>query len=830
MSILPVGFGASDSTYQITNSLRVRASASAYLSKTFSTNPTDNGKGTFSFWVKRGRLGTTTHGLLAATGGAGTGQFTFQSDDTLYFQPNQTTTPAKQTTRVFRDPTAHLHFVYSWDTSNTQNGSPKQQRLWVNGVEETAFSTDQEPTRNLTGGGWFSNGVTLRLLAQSTNYFDGLCSEFYGIDGQDLTAADFGETNADGVWVPKTYTGTYGTNGFKLDFKDAAVTSGSNAGLGKDVSGNGNYFDTTNISVTAGVTYDQMTDTPTNNYATLNPLQSATYNTLSAANLRSTGSATDSATNTATIGSTTVPFYYEATVIAKNGGGDWPMIGASVEIPPNGNAKVLARSASNVVAGVVYQGGGQVYKNTGTLVGTYTALAANDVLGVGIDPVNGTADFYLNGTFKVQVTGITGSIFFPAIEAYNSGSVELNFGQRPFSYTNAGTNRPASTYKSLCTANLSSVAIKKPASHFDAKTRTGTGATFSVTGIGFEPGLVWPKGRSGATDHALYDMVRGVEKRLESNNTDAEVTGDTTGLTAFNSDGFTGGALAQINTNAATYIDWLWKAGGAPTTDNVAGAGNTPTAGSVKIDGANLGSALAGSIAATRLSANTTAGFSIVTYTGTGANATVAHGLSAAPKMVIVKRRSSSGTNWAVWHTGLTATERLELNATDAKSTDATAWNSTTPSSTVFSLGSAAGTNTSSATHVAYCFAEIAGFSKFGSYVGNSSSDGTFVYLGFRPAFLMIKVYTGGTGDWVVVDCRRNGYNEATKGNAALFPNTSGVESYADTGSGDLDILSNGFKPRSNNSNVNSSSFTYIYAAFAEHPFGGSNVSPSPAR
>jgi hypothetical protein len=341
---------------------------------------------------------------------------------------------------------------------------------------------------------------------------------------------------------------------------------------------------------------------------------------------------------------------------------------------------------------------------------------------------------------------------------------------------------------------------------FNATLYTGTGASLAVAngvaGQSFQPDFVWVKGRSGATDHALYDSVRGVQNQLESNNTDAE-TAEATGLTAFGSNGFTVGALAQINTSAATYVGWQWKAGGAAVSNT---------------DGTITSS----------VSANTTSGFSVVTYTGTGSNATVGHGLGAAPQMVIVKTRSLSGENWNCWHTSLGGnTYRILLNTTAAVDTGSpTIWSSggINPTSTTFTVGTNSGTNGSGATYVAYCWAEIAGYSAFGSYTGNGSTDGTFLYLGFRPRFVLIK--STGAQDWVMLDSSRAPTNVA--GNY-LRPNSSGAENGGSTPttSTNEDFLSNGIKFRNDASSsgyTNGSGVTYIYMAFAENPFKYANA------
>ena len=341
--------------------------------------------------------------------------------------------------------------------------------------------------------------------------------------------------------------------------------------------------------------------------------------------------------------------------------------------------------------------------------------------------------------------------------------------------------------------------INKSSSYFNTKLYTGTGASLANTGVGFQPDWVWIKGRSGATDHGLYDAVRGVQKQLESNTTTAETT-ETTGLTAFGSDGFTVGALAQLNTSAATYVAWNWL--GANTT-----VSNT-----------------SGTITST-VSANTTSGFSIVSYTATGANATVGHGLGVAPKMIIVRSRTSV-RNWPTYHSGLGSnTNFLYLNATDASASLANMWNSTTPTSTLFGIGTNVATNANTENYIAYCFAEIKGFSKISSYTGNNINDGPFVYTGFKPAFILIKP-SDGAYNWTIIDNKRNTYNLTTLG---LIPNTNSADTTGGGSTYNMDILSNGFKPRYSSVELNGS-LTYIYMAFAENPFVTSGGIPNTAR
>jgi hypothetical protein len=331
----------------------------------------------------------------------------------------------------------------------------------------------------------------------------------------------------------------------------------------------------------------------------------------------------------------------------------------------------------------------------------------------------------------------------------------------------------------------------------DATLYTGTGATATITNTaGFKPDLIWNKSRSNAADNCLTDSVRGTNSQLISDNTSAQLS-NTNQITAFNSNGFSLGAdnLGYTNYNAFTYVGWQWQAGQGSSSSNTNG-----------------------SITST-VSVNASAGFSVVTYTGTGSAATVGHGLGVAPSMIITKKRSST-SDWGVYHISTGNTNYLLLDSTAASASSSTYWNNTSPTSSVFSIGTADPVNISTATYVAYCWAQIAGFSKFGSYVANGSADNTFVYTGFRPKYLLIKCTTAPTGyeSWFVFDSVRNTYNSA---NLYLNPNTSGAEGAGTAGTDYLDILSNGFKLRGTGApGVNGNSgATYIYAAFAENPF-----------
>ena len=350
--------------------------------------------------------------------------------------------------------------------------------------------------------------------------------------------------------------------------------------------------------------------------------------------------------------------------------------------------------------------------------------------------------------------------------------------------------------------------INKPTEHFNTKLYTGNGGTQSITGVGFQPDLNWIKNRSDGTSHFLYDIIRGVgnNKDLSSNSSGAEGSGDgaTHGfMSAFTSDGFTvtqGSSTASItNDSGDTYASWNWKANGA-------GSANTD-----------------GSISST-VSANTTSGFSIVSYSGTSSNGTIGHGLNSAPKMVIVKALAS-GRDWMTYHKSVGATKYLFLNATDASASSSGIWNDTDPTSTVVHLGSSNSVNGNGINYIAYCFAEKQGYSKISSYVGNGSNNGSFCYTGMKPSFVMYKNSTASATNWQIHDSKRSPYNLSVN---RLNPNDSSVE--LGTTADSFDFLSNGFKARATASNSNTSGSTYIYMAFAEAPLVGSNNVPCTAR
>ena len=330
--------------------------------------------------------------------------------------------------------------------------------------------------------------------------------------------------------------------------------------------------------------------------------------------------------------------------------------------------------------------------------------------------------------------------------------------------------------------------ITKPSLHFNTKLYTGNGGTQSITGVGFQPDWVWIKRRGATNTHTLWDAVRGTTKWIESNSNNAEQT-YAGGLTAFGTDGFSIGDGGDINTNSASQVAWNWKANGA---------GSADTSGTIN----------------STISANTTAGFSIVKYVGdgTGGNNTIAHGLGAVPGVVLYKNLDSA-RNWIVYHKGIGATKNLYLDLNNSQNTASNTFNNVAPTSTFLNVNDSVGVNESGDNHVAYCFAEIKGYSKFGSYTGNANVDGPFVYTGFKPAFIITKRYNANE-NWYIKDNKRSVSNPVDE---ALYANGNNAELTGWSGA-TTDYLSNGFKVRTTDTAHNGSGDSYLYMAFAEEP------------
>lgn len=653
------------------------------------------------------------------------------------------------TTQVFRDPSAWYDVVIAFDS--TQAVSTDRVKIWVNGVRVTAFTTSTYPAQNYDS--YFNNANIHKIgTGMGAGNLDGYVAEPIFVDGLALDPSYFGKTDpVTGQWVAKKYTGTYGTNGFYLG------RPYNGADIGKDYSGQNNNWMANGFSAS-----DVVLDTPSNVYATLNSLDVAGSHTFSNGSLTvANGAAAWAATRCSMALPTSGKWAWKTTFDTTMSGSAYPMIGiAPVEV--NMSTTYMSTTGNGAVAfGPAGTSQVQFSYNKSVLLGTawsprpsagqwYEWLFDADAKTLTLKDQAGTvlADALSLASYGVNQWCI-------GLQQY-AATVTFDFGQKGYT--------PPAGYKSLCTKNLPDPSIKNGKSGFNAIARTGNGVTpISVSGVGHKPDLVWSKTRSVADDHRLVDSVRGSTNYLFTNLTSAEQTGPSLTFTA---DGFDVSNSTQ-NVGGRTYVDWSWKKGAAY-------------------------------------------GLDIVTYTGNGVVRTVAHSLGMAPKFAIIKARDS-GQSWAVYHNAIGATNRLNLNTTGVAATSSAYWNDADPTSYNITLGTHTEVNANGINYIAYLFSEVEGYSKFGSYKGNGSADGAFVYCGFKPRWVMIKrTDTAGYG-WAIFDTERNKCNVVPN---YLMANSADVEQ-SDAA---IDILSNGFKFRNTGAALNASGGTYIYAAFAECP------------
>ena len=799
-TLAPTAPAPYNTSYQISRSLRFNSADSTYLNRT-PASASNRTTWTWSGWIKFAAT-ETQQIFVAGSDSSNRTYFVLDSAKLKFFTDlGGSSITTLTTTQVFRDSSAWYHMVYAVDT--TQATASNRIKLYVNGVQVTTFDAATYQNQNTDT---FVNAANAHYIGNrgftNEQLLNGYMTEINFVDGTQLTPSSFGATSTTtGVWAPIQYSGTYGTNGFYLNFSDNSNTTA--ATLGKDYSGNGNNWTPNNFSVTAGAGNDSLVDSPTQygfdtgvggsvrgNYCTFNPLDKNSSLVVTNGNLDVTENTSNWINGRCTIGVSSGKWYVESTLTA----GLFQVFGIANSLTIN-----TGYSEGSVVGNWAYSTDGAKILNGAYTPGYGATYTTNDVIGMAFDADAGTLTMYKNGVSQgVLVSGLPANTYFPwvALNAYASSggvaTVSLNFGQRAFAYT------PPSGFKALNTQNLPTPAIGATSNSlatqfFNIKLYTGNGSAGNAqSGLGFQPDFLWFKSRSAARSHGLFNAVMTRTFGLASESNTSEYTSIAgRDLASFDSDGFTVGVpenFGSTNTSGDSIVAWAWKANGT-------GASNS-----------------AGSITST-VSANTTSGFSVVTYTGTGANATVGHGLGVAPSMIISKSRTSTGSdgNWPVYHKSLGATDYLILNTTAATAANIGAYNNTSPTSSVFSVGTFTGTNGSALGIIAYCFAPIAGYSAFGSYTGNGSADGPFVFTGMRPAYVMIK-RSSAVADWYVLDVVRNTYNAA---NLNLYPNLSNAEATFSA----LDILSNGFKIRNSDNDFNASGGTYIYMAFASNPF-----------
>ena len=812
----------------IDQSLRFQSANSTNLETTLGT-PTDRDRWSWSCWVKRGGISESTRTVLFAAGptsGLNDNNrldLGFETGDGVFFTAQ---TQTAETTAKYRDPSAWMHIVYTWDGTTLKG--------YVNGVRQmasTVLSGDvgingaesHRIGRSAAAAEWFFHGYMAEM-----NFLDGTLVGETTVDGE-ILIDEFGRYNEDGVWVPKAISFTsdqYGNNGFRLKFDssadggigdDSAPTGGNHDGSNDFTANN---FDTAAISSSNEDNDVDYFDTPTNNYATLNPLNvfdaSVTY---SKANLRANYGDTGNRVVFVDMPMAAGKYYWELTL--KDDVEGWAGV-----ITEDYVKRQLTNFADNSDSWAYELSGStnNQKRHIGSNTDSHGSLVSNDTIGFLLDIASGTLKIEINGTTQSnsEFTNIpTNERLFVAFNigggAGNTVSMDWNFGQMPFVHSQTG-------YSDVATNSLPVPTIKNGRDHFNILTWTGTGSSNARTGLGFQPDLVWVKKRADTTEsHDLQDSIRGAGERFRTNSTDGSTSVSGT-ITSFDSDGFTVVDSGTTNESGKTYVAWCWKAGSAPTTTNSANAGDAQTAGSVKVDDKN-GSFAQGTIKVNNLSVNTTAGFSIATYTGTGSAGTIPHGLGAAPEWALLKRTDGTSA-WSVYHKSMGNQNKMALNENLKMSdfgTGTDIWNGTSPTNQVFSIGVAGDVNTLNEQFIAYMWAPVKGFSKFGSYEGNGNTDGTFVYLGFKPSLIIFK-NVDALGSWVMYDTARNTDNPVDTRLTANTKNTKGTSS-----SMHVDFLSNGFKHRNNDQDLNSND-TFVYMAFAENPFGGTNQPPATAR
>jgi len=834
----------------ISTSMRFDDADTVNLNLTSSQAPTSTALATFSCWVKRGSLNAAC--TIFGTDGSGTSGdnaswIQFSSANVLDFAnvTGGTYTGRQRTTMKFRDTSSWYHIVVRIDLANST--AANRVRIYVNGsLTESAFVQDSGAP-----AAWASNGAMQLTTAVTSarigavgyataNPYDGYLADVNLVDGASLAPASFGETK-NGIWIPITPSVTYGNCGFRLQFL-LQGTSQNAAGMGADTSGNNRHFAKSSGNVASD---SAMPDCPEINFCTLNPLILTPQTLFSEGNLFANLGATHKTVH-GTFGMTTGKWYWEAR--AFDGGANKFTYGLTdtrnvSNLQVSGTNYLLANTSTTYANGdAVSIYAGSLYKN-GSATGSYdTAVVDNDIVGIAFDADAGKVWFHREGTWinsdatasttinlsKHDTTVTTGQTYHLAFAGETSDWL-LNAGQDS-SFTGTETAQgntdgngkgdfyyaPPSGFLAVCSSNLPESTIgpnslTQADEYFNTVLYTGNGQTAAqgsnaISGVGFQPDWVWLKKRDSAganVDHALYDSTRGINAAVFSSSSGAESTFSNQ-FKSFDSDGFTV-ALADdtsfgLNRNSSPFISWNWKANGGTTATNTEGSTQTT------------------------IQVNQTAGFSIITYTGNAtAGATIGHGLGAVPKWILVKSRSLGSTSWLVYHGEIASdpqTDAILLDSTGGVSDSALFWNDTAPSSTLITLGGAYNpVNGNNATYVAYAFAEVEGYSKFGSYTGNGSANGAFVFTGFRPVFVIMKRTNANGNSWGMKDTVRDSTNP---NNGYLFAESSGAEGTAT--SLDLDFLSNGLKFRGTSGDGNANGGAYIYMAFAEAPFKYANA------
>ena len=778
---------------------------------------------THSFWVRRTKLG---YGMIfGQTDGSGNDfcNFVFNSDNKIEFNEYIYNSGGNKfrliTTRVFRDTTAWYHIVTNVDT--TQGTAADRVKIYVNGVQETAFDTGIYPDQNYDTFINHTLYAAMRIGLNGWGYGGANCylAEFNAVDGYAYDPSYFGYTEFQtGIWRPKRYEGVHGTNGYHLKFND---TSNLPLSLGRDASINGNHFQTDNISTSSGTGYDSFPSSPSNTFPTFHNLFSLNQQggtvTYTEGNLKIETSA-------AVANYRRYPFAMSSPYFAVNSG-KWyvEFLNASSACAFGvTNIGQLDYTVSNNPYGAsastsfIYTNSGEIRRDDSNLT-SQASYGDGDVIGVALDLDNMKLYFHKNGTYinsanpntgtngydlnslPVTPTNTGGFIFQAGSNGVSNITAHVNFGQRAFSHS------IPTGFKILNLQNLPkpNAPIIRPQRHFDTVLYTGNSSTQKITGLEFKPDMIWFKSRTSTNGHGIVDSVRGRSKIFyPDTNQDEDTSSSNRDLASFDDGGFTLGNpenLGSTNSNGLSIVAWCWKAGGASVTN---------TDGTID----------------TQVSVNKEAGFSILTYTGNGSTtATIGHGLGKTPAWILLKNRSSDSTDWVVMHQSIPSYdggnyrhEPIKLNSTDAKTSILGIWQTPNSSTQQISDGQTSSgnrplTNASGDNYVAYCWSEVPGFSKFGVYYGDNNSDGPYVYLGFRPAWVMIKNIEAGSQEWYILDSKRDPDNPV--GQYLSASSNAAEATYVF-----YDFLSDGFKLRNTGAAQNPDNQRIIYMAFAEQP------------
>ena len=784
----------------IEKSVRLNQADNAYFSRT-TTVAGDRRTFTLSGWFKFYKNNVSDVGqdfiFMCGTDPNNQLQLSREGIAQINFEPKtSSSTDARfYTSSKFRD-NSWYHFVLKIDS--TQGTASDRMAFYINGVqdnEDSAVVGTTYPSQNLEFK-WGENSSSHVIGRRTHSGYEGnsnfQVADVHYVSGYAYEPTAFGYFDSQtGIWRPKKYTGSYGSAGWHLEFKDSSA-------IGKDTSGNGNDFTANNVSA-----HDVLIDTPTNQFAT--------WNANDGEGKDNSGSWSE--------GNLKVQIAYQgdaeesgATLAFSSGKWYWEeYMQSSTDNAGNVGVGVKSVEGRDFNFWRVRGNGGESDHN-GTQTNIGTTWTTGDIVGIAVDMDAGTWTVSKNGTFigaNIH-TNLSGTVT-PVMHNSNGGERHTfitNFGQdSSFAGTKTAqgykdTNglgdfyyEVPSGYQALCTANLvpNTSSIIRPQKHFDVLLYTPTSSNLTVDGLEFTPDLIWAKSRTQAYSPYFFDVVRGTGQKALNSATNAQEGADTTALTSFDRGGFTVPVSGINDSGSGTngVVAWCWKAGGAAVSNSD------------------------GSIT-TSISANQEAGFSIVTWTGTGSNSTVGHGLGKAPKWIICKLRDTTTQDW-FFNVGEITGDRgkyMKFNESGGIVSDIHTFPPTAATSTVFTVGGEDGGNSSNGNgskYVAYCWAEIPGYSKIGQYKGNGSADGTFVHLGFRPAWIIVKKSTD--DNWPIYDYKRDPHNV---GDHRLFGDVNTVEGAV--GQEHIDFLSNGIKWRRDKNPFNDNGSTYFYMAFARQP------------